>query len=233
MIKSSLPRCFTCRIRNCSFLENCTRQTLEELSDVKFHHVYKRGETILREGEQNKGVFFIQQGVVKVQLSDGSGRPLILRLSGQGDHFGHRSFQAQNLSPYSVVAVEDTSICFITSDDYRKLTDNHAEFQREIVKSYLRELQQVEARTLILAHKNVKQKVADVLVKVANVYRYASSASGIRVHLDRQDMADLAGTTKEQVSKVLFDFKEEGLIRFRAKHFKYIDVAALQEISIA
>ena len=44
-------------------------------------------------------------------------------------------------------------------------------------------------------------------------------------------MADLAGTTKEQVSRILADFDQEELIRFRAKHFKYIAVDKLRQIA--
>jgi CRP/FNR family transcriptional regulator len=200
------------------------------LSDAKDHRVFKKGDVILREGDESRGLFFIQNGVVKVQLNGVLGRPLILRLSGQGAHFGHRITPGSRQSPYSVVAVEDTSICFVSNENYQKLASGHAEFQNEIVASYLNELQQVEARTLLLAHKTVRQKVADALLKVAAAYRYQHNASGIRVHLDRQDMADLAGTTKEQVSKILFEFKEEGFLRFRAKHFKYMDTTALQRL---
>ena len=156
---------------------------------------------------------------------------MILRLSGQGEHFGNRSCLGGNASPYSVVAVEDTSICFVTCEDYLKLANDHEAFQKEIMASYLKELQQVESRALLLAHKNVRQKVADVLLKIAAVYQYRHHASGIRVGLHRQDMADLSGTTKEQVSKVLFDFQREGLFRFRARHFKYMDTAALRQMT--
>lgn len=231
MNKSFSPRCYTCRIRSCSFLQNCHKQTLDVLSDAKRHWIFQKGETILQEGEESGGLYFIQNGVVKVQLNGVTGRPLILRLSGQGEHFGHRRTAGIAINPYSVVAVEETSVCFVTNEDYQRLHDNYAEFQKEIVSSYLKELQQVEARTLLLAHKSVRQKVADVLLKIAAAYHYLPNASGIRVHLDRQEMADLAGTTKEQVSKVLFDFKNEGLIRFRAKHFKFIDTIALQQIA--
>lgn len=230
MTTSSSPRCYTCRIRSCSFLQHCQKHTLDVLSDAKDHRVFKKGETILQEGDESKGLFFIQNGVVKVQLNGVSGRPLILRLSGQGEHFGHRISPGSRQSPYSIVAVEDTSICFVSNESYMKLASGHAEFQQEIVASYLNELQQVEARTLLLAHKTVRQKIADTLLKVAAAYRYKHNASGIRVHLDRQEMADLAGTTKEQVSKILFELKDEGLLRFRAKHFKYMDTAALQRI---
>ena len=44
-------------------------------------------------------------------------------------------------------------------------------------------------------------------------------------------MADLAGTTKEQVSRILADFEKEQLIRFRAKHFKFISVDKLRQLA--
>jgi DNA-binding transcriptional regulator YhcF (GntR family) len=51
------------------------------------------------------------------------------------------------------------------------------------------------------------------------------------VHIDRQEMAELAGTTKEQVSRILADFEKEQLIRFRAKHFKFISVDKLRQLA--
>jgi Crp-like helix-turn-helix domain len=68
------------------------------------------------------------------------------------------------------------------------------------------------------------------MLQIAKAYQYQHDAKGIRIHLERQEIADLASTTKEQVSKVLFDLKEEGLLNFRAKHFKYLDTGALQQI---
>jgi hypothetical protein len=44
-------------------------------------------------------------------------------------------------------------------------------------------------------------------------------------------MADLAGTTKEQVSRILADFEKEQLIRFRAKHFKFMSVDKLRHLA--
>jgi len=44
-------------------------------------------------------------------------------------------------------------------------------------------------------------------------------------------MADLAGTTKEQVSRILADFEKEQLIRFRAKHFKFISIDKLRHLA--
>ena len=230
MKHSTAPRCYTCRIRNCSILKRCDDHTLEVLSDLKQYFFFRRGECIIREGEENKGCFFIASGVVKMEINGTTGRPLILQLCGAGDHFGHRVSPACNTNPYTVRAVEDTTACFLSPADFDKMNGHHKIFQQEIIHSYIKELALAETRSLHLAHKTVRQKVADALLKIATAYQYHHSASGIRLHLDRQDMADMAGTTKEQVSKVLLEFMEKGWIRFRAKHFKFINVEALEEV---
>jgi CRP/FNR family transcriptional regulator, anaerobic regulatory protein len=230
MKRSIAPKCNTCRIRNCSILRQCDEHTLETLSDAKQYLFFRKKESIIMEGEENKGCFFIASGVVKLEINCKNGRSLIAGLCGQGDHFGHRSSQEHNTSSYSVVAVEDTMVCCLSTTDYAKMISNHPDFQKGIINTYIKELAQAEARSICLAQKTVKQKVADTLLRIAAAYQYHNSASGIRVHLDRQDMADMAGTTREQVSKVLLEFMQDGLLRFRAKHFKFINLQALKAI---
>ncbi|HRN49627.1 MAG TPA: helix-turn-helix domain-containing protein, partial [Niabella sp.] len=52
-----------------------------------------------------------------------------------------------------------------------------------------------------------------------------------RISFCRQDIADLAGTTKEQVSKILKDFEKEKLIKCAAKKFSYLHTGMLRSIS--
>lgn len=212
-------------------LRECSREALETLSNVKQHFRYQKEEFIIREGEASLGVYFVSNGVVKAQLAGSGGRPLILWLGSAGILFGHRQDEALTVNPYSVVAVEDTGVCFVPAADYKMLNETYPDFHRQILHVYLKELQQSEKRSLLLAQKNVRQKVADALLHVAQAYQYVRSTNGVRVQLERQDMADLAGTTKEQVSKVLFELKEEGVIRFRAKHFEYMNTDALQALA--
>jgi CRP-like cAMP-binding protein len=72
-----------------------------------------------------------------------------------------------------------------------------------------------------------------VLLHIAEIYHYQQGGCSIHVGIDRQDMADLAGTTKEQVSLVLSTLRQEKLVNFKAKHFKYFDLEGLRKIAAA
>jgi CRP/FNR family transcriptional regulator, polysaccharide utilization system transcription regulator len=223
-------RCYTCRIKNCAFLTGCTREVLEEISDRKQHFNFQRGELIVRENEEVHGAYFLSSGVAKVMLNGNHGRPLIIRLLKPGDVFGHRVNNQFKAHPASIVAIEKTAVCFVPMSVFLKFFNTDKTFHLGVINQYLNDLREIELRTLYLAHKNVRQKVAGAMLQIAKAYQYRNDAKGIRIHLERQEIADLASTTKEQVSKILFDLKAENLINFRAKHIKYLDTDALQQI---
>ncbi|MEY2647518.1 MAG: hypothetical protein RL282_231, partial [Bacteroidota bacterium] len=135
------------------------------------------------------------------------------------------------LQPYTATAVEDTRVCFIELGFFRNLVQKNELLQEEIRKIFLKEIRSTEVKLLQIAQQTVREKVAGIIVHLAETYNYKQTGMGIKVHIDRQEMADLAGTTKEQVSRVLADFDQEQLIRFRAKHFKYIAMDKLRQIA--
>jgi CRP/FNR family transcriptional regulator, polysaccharide utilization system transcription regulator len=223
-------RCYTCRIKHCSFLKDCSKDVLEEISDLKQHFTFERGALIVRENEAIQGVYFISTGVAKVMLNGVEGRPLIIRLLQPGEVFGHRINVKHKLHPASIVAIEKTNVCFVPLSSFLKFFNSDQTFAQGVINQYLNDVREVELRTLYLAHKTVRQKVAGAMLQIAKAYQYQHNAKGIRIHLERQEIADLASTTKEQVSKILYDLKEEGFINFRAKHFKFLHTEALQQI---
>ena len=158
-------------------------------------------------------------------------RPFILRLIGPGQTMGHRFLSYTGLQPYSATAIEDTRVCFIELGFFKNLMQKNENLQEELRKIFLKEIRTTEIKLLQIAQQTVREKVAGILVHLAETYNYKQIGMGIKVHIDRQEMADLAGTTKEQVSRILADFDQEQLIRFRAKHFKFMAIDKLRQIA--
>jgi CRP/FNR family transcriptional regulator len=195
----------------------------------KHHYEFKRGEMLFREGDEINGMYFIQSGVIKLEMNAETQRPFILRMIGPGQTMGHRFLNYTGLQPYTATAIEDTRVCFIELGFFKNLLQKNDLLQEEIRKIFLKEMRTTEIKLLQIAQQTVREKVAGILVHLAETYNYKQTGMGIRVHIDRQEMADLAGTTKEQISRILADFDHEQLIRFRAKHFIAVD--QLREIA--
>ena len=222
--------CQTCAVKNCIMMKSFGQED-QAYKAYKHHYEFKRGEMLFREGDEINGMYFVQSGVIKLEMNAETQRPFILRMIGPGQTMGHRFLNYTGLQPYSATAVEDTRVCFIELGFFKSLLQKNDLLQEEIRKIFLKELRSTEIKLLQIAQQTVREKVAAILVHLADTYNYKQSSMGIRVHVDRQEMADLAGTTKEQISRILADFDHEQLIRFRAKHFKYIAVDQLREIS--
>jgi CRP/FNR family transcriptional regulator len=224
------PNCLTCNVRDCVLMKHCEREHLATVQPYKHQYYFRKGEPVFREGDPVRGVHFIQSGIVKQELNGSKGRPFILRLANHGEPMGHRSVLNGEAQPYSATAVEDSRVCFIELDFFRNLLRKSEGMRQELDRTFLREINLAESRLLGVAHQSVREKIAFVLLHLAEVYHYQEGGAGIRVQIDRQEMADMAGTTKEQVSKILAQFTQEKVIRFRAKHFKFLDIEKLRRI---
>ncbi len=225
------PQCSTCRVKNLSMLKNCSKATLEEFSAKKTSHFFKPGECLLKEGVEAKGVYCIRSGVAKVEVHTRTGRALILRLEGKGAIVGHRVSGEKNKQPLTITAVEEVQVCQLNPDAFHILSLKCQGLQSEMMKSLLTEIHDVEMRALSLVNHSVRERVAAALLHIAEVYHYREGGCSLHVRLDRQDIADLAGTTKEQVSKILAELRLARLISFKAKHLKYFDLAGLRKIA--
>lgn len=230
-MKQLNPRCTTCRIRDCSVLRVCPDNILEELSDNKTYHHYEKGDRLFREGTPGGDIYFIRSGIVKIEITGKNGRPMILRLAGAGTVLGYRASYGNMEHPYSVVAVENLYACRITSATYLQLTEKNKALHQGMIQLMLEELRQVEMHAVRLTHLSVKERVADTLLHISSLYHYQPAGNGIHVHLERQELADLSGTTREQVSRMLTELEREGLVKFRGKHFKAFNIEGLLQLT--
>lgn len=223
--------CVTCKVKNCSILKECEVTTLRSLSNVKLTKSLKKGEKLFSEGDPVLGVYFIKKGFLKIELNGKQGRPLILQIAGQGSVFGHRTNFLHANHPCSVTAVSDTQYCYIPSALFSSIVETSSALKKQIINQLLNEIELAEKKSVNLAHKSVREKVAESLLLLARVYAYEKKRQSFCIHFCRQDIADLTGTTKEQVSKTLNDFEKEKLIRCSAKKFTYLDLDSLRCIS--
>lgn len=224
--------CMTCKVRNCSILKNCDSQTLTNISSYKLSGSIKKGERLFSEGDPVKGIYFIKKGFLKIELNGKVGRPLILSFVGKGTILGHRTNLAHAIHPSSATAASEVHYCYIPGHIFSEILCNSSILKQQILNQLLVDLKLTEKKALNLAHKSVREKIAEALLQIALVYGYEEKKQSFQINFCRQDIADLAGTTKEQVSKVLKELESEKLVKFTAKKFNYINIDALSAISL-
>ncbi|MDH5397282.1 MAG: Crp/Fnr family transcriptional regulator [Cyclobacteriaceae bacterium] len=221
--------CYECPSHHCSLLKYCLPENIDLINNRKRCMSVKKGQQVLYERTLVDKIFFIQTGKVKVYKTGINGKQQIIRLSKTGDILGHRGLN-RKLYPISAIALSDTILCGLEVNDFVNVLQTNPNLAYHLMMFYADELYYSEIKTRNLAQFSVREKVADALLNIQESFKMSNECESLGVILSRQEIAEIAGTTKEQVSKNLADFKDEGIIQLNGKEILILDCERLKGI---
>jgi CRP-like cAMP-binding protein len=228
-IMKSKIECSECKNEKCFIKQGCWGEWLNKISSSKYQHWYKKGDYIFREGEPIYGIYFIQQGGVKVVTTSLHGREQIVRLAKEGQILGHRGL-GRTKYYFNSVAIKDSLICFVENELFYEACMNCPEFAYNLIFFYASELRRAELRVKYQAQMNIREKVAMAFIYCYEVFGMNRETKMLNISLSRQDIADLAGTTAEQVTRQLSDFDSEKLIARKKREIIFLNIKGLENI---
>lgn len=221
--------CADCTNHNCFVKKYCTGNALAEISAAKNQDFYRKGDSIFREGNTMLGIHFIQKGGVKVVTPNINGREQIVRLASDGNILGHRVL-GNDKYYFNAVALMDTTVCFVETSVFKDTCMNSPDFAYGLILFYALELRRTELRVKYQAQMNIREKVAESFVYLHEIFGTNPKTKTLNVEFNRQELADAAGTTSEQVSRQLNDFEEEKLIARKKREIQILNIKGLQKI---
>ncbi len=209
---------------------NCLKHWQPAIALNKKNFKVRKGETIFKEGEEVKGVYFVYNGVVKVHKKWGKEKELIIRFASRGAIFGHRGFGGDNAYPISATALENGIICYVDKEFFESTLKVNTDFTYNLMLFFANELQASERKMRNLAHMSVKGRVAQSLISLQSQFGTKDDLS-INIELSRQDLASYAGSTYETVFRVLNELLKEEMIKTSGKKITINNMDKLLELT--
>jgi CRP-like cAMP-binding protein len=222
-------KCSQCANTNCLFSLPKESHTLELLENHKTIIFCRKDQYIFYEGGPVNGIYFILSGKVKIFKTGIGGRQQIVRLAKPGDILGHRGFGGRNIYPIAAQAIEDCQICLIETGVFFDVLRNDPELSLKLMLFYADELKNSETRIRNQAQMNIREKIADAILSINDTYGVDENGF-LNATLSRQDIGDLAGTNKEQVSRQLSEFNADRLIKLEGKRICVPDAEELRSL---
>ena len=216
-----------CDLQSCFLCKLCIPEWIPAIEAHKKTIYFKKGEFIFREGEEIKGMYFIFKGTVKVHKKWGKDKELIIRFAKDGEIIGHRGLGDEINYPVSGIALESTMICFIDLDFFKTTLRVNNDFTIRLLLFYAEELQRSERKMNILAHMQVKGRIAFSLLSLKNKFGVTTGGQ-INIILSRQDIASYAGTTYETVFRILNEFIRDEIITIKDKNIVILNDEKLE-----
>lgn len=206
---------------------------LERLTSLLQEVRYHKDEVILHKEDPGDSLFVIKDGRVKVVLYGDDGREVILSILKEGDFFGEMSLLDGEPRSASVVSMEDANLYILKRDGFLASLMERPGMALRILVELSRRLRVADEKIGSLALLDVYGRIAGALLQLA---RSEGKVVGDRIVIDerptQQDIASMAGASRETVSRVLNDLVKSGLISMEGK--KVIinrDLQSLREVN--
>lgn len=207
--------CHTCHNANCIIKKNFQSDAGNALVAKKHTLMCKKNQNFIIEGSPVHGLYFIYKGKAKVAKTGIHGREQIVRFAKDGEIIGHRGFGAGQFYQISAVALEDTVLCNFSNEALNEMLLKMPRLTYDFMVFYAEELNRSETKVKKFAQMTVREKVIDALLYINR--KFGQLNGFLNIQLSRKEIADFAGTTDEQVIRIISALKKEGLLQTKGK----------------
>ncbi len=205
-------------IKKIAIFSDLSEPDVDRLSALLQEVLYSKDEIILHKEDPGDSLFIIRQGRVKVVLYGDDGREVILSILKEGDFFGEMSLLDGEPRSASVVSMEEADLYILKRDDFLQTLMERPGMALRILVELSRRLRVADEKIGSLALLDVYGRIAGALLQIA---RTEGKVDGDRIIIDerptQQDIASMAGASRETVSRVLNDLVKSGLISMEGK----------------
>ena len=196
---------------------NMSPAAMKTLDAIKFTSVYPKGSILFVDGEEPRGVFILCSGRAKLTTSSSEGRTLIVKIAEAGEVLGASATILGRPYEVSAETLEPSQLNFIKRDDFLRFLNTHTEACMHTAQQLSEKYQsaQRELRSLGLAQ-STAEKLGKLLLDWCALHG-EETPKGIRlkVLLTHEEIAQMIGTTRETVTRMLSDFKRKKIVEVK------------------
>jgi CRP/FNR family cyclic AMP-dependent transcriptional regulator len=223
--------CVICKLRHAGFFCDLPKQSVDDLDKIKYASAFPPGAILFVEGQAPRGVYIICNGRVKLTTTSREGKTLILRIAQAGEVLGlHGTVSGK---PYELTAetLQPCQLDFVKREDFLKFLQTHGDACLHAAQHLSQDCQGAYEmiRSLGLSH-SVSEKLARLLLEWAGDGEQTGEGIRIKIALTHEEIAQLIGTSRETVTRVLGEFREKEFAQLRGSTLLIRNKAALEKL---
>ncbi len=189
----------------------------------------KKNEYIYFPEDPSSSIFFLKKGRVKIGTYSDNGKEIIKAILGPGEIFGELSLVGEGKrKDFAMTLDNDVTLCAMGMKDMEEMMENNSTLGLKVTKLIGFRLQKIERRLESLIFKDARSRIIDFIVDLGNEKGKAIGKELLVKHnLTHLDMANLTATSRQTVTTVLNELKEQDLIHLERNKFLIRDIDKL------
>lgn len=197
------------------------REDDPEFKHALVAHSFRAGQTVAEPDVLSRNLFTLMKGRVQLIREGPNGRRLAIATLGPGAVFGEGALLGAIDWNVKAVALTDCIVWMVPAPQAEALAFRHPALSWGLLQTVGHRLAQVENRMEEVAYKRLPERLAGLLLELANGGRLIRGTS-------HQSLADMLGTYRETISAILRNFKDEGLVELGYRKIELRDMQRLR-----
>jgi CRP/FNR family transcriptional regulator, cyclic AMP receptor protein len=208
-------------LRSVPLFADLEQGELENFSHVAVARSFPAGTRVFHEGDHSDACYIVREGSFRVTREHSDGRAITLATLGIGDIFGELAMLDGEVRSASVEALTDGELLALPAGEVRALLARHPDITVKLIAALVRRLRTANERISRQSFQTVPSRVAGVLLQLvaeeaprsSEDAQASSEEAGVTIRMNQADLAQLAGTSRESVSRFLADLERSGIVR--------------------
>lgn len=186
----------------------------------------RRGKVFYTPGETGEVLFVLKRGRVNLFRINPDGKKLVLASVAPGTVFGEMSLVGQGMHDTFAEAAEECTLCVMSRSDVEHLLITKPQVALRLLELLANRLSEVETRLETVAFKSVPARLATEILRLAK-----GTPNGRVEGVSHQDLADAVGSYRETVTRILNEFRRDGLIELDRLSIAVKDAESLKALA--
>ena len=220
----------TDHLRNVPIFTDLTDSDLTKIASNMVPRVYEKGQMILLEESMGETFFIITQGAVKVTRLSADGREVILAILGESDFFGEMSLLDGEGRSANIVANEDAKVLTLSRSDFLDCLESYPKIAIALLEELAIRLRKSDQQIESLSLSDSEHRIGITLIRLAGELGTIKQGHVTVKNLPyQQDIANMAGTSRETVSRTLKLLEDKKLVRRENRNLTIYNYAAFRQ----
>ncbi len=185
---------------------------LERIAAVAVPRAFPKNVRVFHEGDESDACYIVRAGDLRVTREHSDGRAIALATLAPGDIFGELAMLDGGARSASVETLADSELLALPAVDMRRLLAEHPDIAVKLIVALVRRLRETNERVSRQSFQTVPSRVAGVLAQLIAEEAMPEGREGVTVRMTQADLAQLAGTSRESVSRFLATLERAGVV---------------------
>lgn len=201
-------------LKNISIFQALTEEQWIEVVKLVHMQQVERGQYVFFEGEDKTAVYFIRSGTVKVFKVDEEGREQIVSFLRAGDMFPHVGFFDDFPYPGTAQAISDGQLALIPVRKFEQLLFNEPQIAMSVLRVLSQKILELQQKLQDVTLQNAGDRITQTLIHLGEWYgEEKEDGKFLSLRMTNRDLANMIGTTRETVNRILNEMKKHELIK--------------------